>query len=82
MSSPRKSESITPAPTSMECLAASPLRGAILPYVSFGSSIATPVETRCLPHAGITTPSMDVMSYPADPSVALVGTVAVGWSFS
>lgn len=44
--------SITPAPTSMEFFHAKPERGAIRPYVPYGTSIWMSVFTKALPRAG------------------------------
>ena len=83
ITSPRKSLSIHPAPTSMLRLVDNPERDAMRPTVPNGSSRAMPSGTMALPTstapfaevvvAGTTASSAAYKSYPALPSVILAG---------
>jgi len=62
---PRRSASITTAPTAKWCFAARLLCGAILPYVPYGTATAKSVGTMALPCNGITASTALDKSYPA-----------------
>ena len=72
---------MTPPPTVMPYLLASPLLAASLPYVPFGSPIAIPVSTNICLWAGMVPSLSTWMSCPAAILEPFVGIIACSESF-
>eukprot|EP00957_Ditylum_brightwellii_P013227 998279-Ditylum_brightwellii.AAC.1 len=64
---------MAPAPTSMLCLRARPLRGAILPYKPSGMAIDSPVGMALWEFGDVEVSEMANISYPTDLGVARFG---------